>query len=139
MIIVAGHLTVDPDRRKSILHSKRDLAIAARSAAGCHDFHMSADPVEIDRINIYERWASVDDVEAFRGAGPGDEEQHGILGADVAQLQSGATRSCTSAPVPPARLRRRAVKDPGVRRKPVLADRVSVLIQACDTSLIERA
>lgn len=87
MIIVAGHLTVDPDQRQSMLDAHRDIAIAARSSRGCHDFHLSADPVETDRINIYERWASADDVEAFRGSGPSDQQQQDILRADVAQYE----------------------------------------------------
>lgn len=87
MIIVAGHLTVDPDQRQAALDFRRDVIVAARSAAGCHDFHLSADPIETDRINIYERWASVDDVEAFRGSGPSDDQQQDIHGADVAQYE----------------------------------------------------
>ncbi len=69
MIMVAGHLTVDPEQHQSILDAKRGVAIAARSAAGRHDFHLTADPIETDRINIYEPWASYDDprsVQRFR-------------------------------------------------------------------------
>jgi len=37
--------------------------------SGCLDFVQAADPIDLNRINIFERWNSVDDLLAFRGAG----------------------------------------------------------------------
>ncbi len=87
MIIVAGHLIVDPETRQEAIDDRRAVVIAARAAAGCLDFSITGDSVEPDRINIYERWESVDAVEAFRGDGPGEEQQTGIRSADVAQYE----------------------------------------------------
>ncbi|UYP18986.1 antibiotic biosynthesis monooxygenase [Rhodococcus sp. Z13] len=78
MIIVAGHLTVDPDRRDAYLATCADVVKAARRAPGCLDFAVTADPVEPDRIYVYERWDSQADLESFRGSGP-DEEQTGMI------------------------------------------------------------
>lgn len=87
MIIVAGHLIVDPDARKVALDDRREVVVAARAADGCHDFYLSADPVEPDRINIFERWASVEAVEVFRAGGPSDEQQQDVQRAQVVQYE----------------------------------------------------
>jgi len=34
------------------------------------DFVVSADPLEPDRVNVYEQWESDAELEAFRGEGP---------------------------------------------------------------------
>lgn len=91
-IIVTGWLRVDPAGRQASLDSSRSVIEAARAAPGCVDFHLSADPIEDDRINVLERWASVADVEAFRGSGPDDDQAAAILDAQVMQYEvTGAT------------------------------------------------
>ncbi|HEY2141026.1 MAG TPA: antibiotic biosynthesis monooxygenase, partial [Solirubrobacteraceae bacterium] len=46
----------------------------ARAAPGCLDFAVSPDPVDPTRVNIFERWAGPEDLDAFRASGdPGDE------------------------------------------------------------------
>ncbi len=87
MIIVMGWLRVAADDRDAYLAGCRPVVEAARAAPGCAEFHLSADPIEDDRINVVERWASVADVEAFRGSGPSDDQQTAILGAEVVQYE----------------------------------------------------
>ena len=83
MIIVAGTLQVNPEDRALYLQVASHATALARSAPGCLDFAQSADELEPDRINIFERWESDDDLEAFRNL-PGDGvETPPILGADV--------------------------------------------------------
>ena len=75
MIIVAGWLRVDAADRDRYLASVADVARQARAAAGCLDFVQAADPLDLERINIFEHWESDADVEAFRTSGlPGEEE-----------------------------------------------------------------
>ena len=95
MIIVAGFLKVAPDQRETYLHGCIDVARAARDAKGCIDFHLSADPIELDRINIFEQWDSVEAVEAFRGDGPSDGQESMILGANVVQYEIASSTSLT--------------------------------------------
>jgi quinol monooxygenase YgiN len=87
MIIVAGYLRTDPDERAGYLAGCIEVARAARAAEGCIDFHLSADPIEPDRINIFEQWKSVEAVEAFRGSGPSDDHQAAITEASVTQYE----------------------------------------------------
>lgn len=85
MIIVAGHLQVDPAERDAYVAGCRPVVEAARIAPGCLDFTITADPVDPGRVNVYERWESGETVEAFRGGGPPAEQQTSILDADVAR------------------------------------------------------
>jgi quinol monooxygenase YgiN len=86
-IIVAGALYVDPSERDSYLQACHDVIVAARKADGCIDFHLTADPLEADRINVYEQWESVSAVESFRGSGPSPEQTAAIRDARVAQYE----------------------------------------------------
>jgi quinol monooxygenase YgiN len=92
MIIVSGWLKVEPGERAAYLTACRDVIVAARAAPGCRDFHLSADPIEPDRINVLERWDSVADVEAFRGSGPSGEQRAAILEAEVVQYETSSAQ-----------------------------------------------
>lgn len=91
MIIVAGSLFVDPANRAAYLDSCIDAIKAARSARGCEAFVLSADPLEPDRVNVYERWTSDAALERFRGEGPDDEAASQIRGADVKRYRISST------------------------------------------------
>lgn len=95
MIIVAGFLKVDPVERANYLLNCIEVARAARSTQGCIDFHLSADPIEPGRINIFEQWESVETVEAFRGSGPSDGQQSVIIEARVLQYEIAGSTSLT--------------------------------------------
>lgn len=85
MIIVSGHLSVRPEDRATYLAGCVEVVRSARAAAGCLDFAVSADMVDAGRINVHERWATREAVEAFRGTGTPDEQQALLVGADVAE------------------------------------------------------
>ncbi|MGH9891022.1 MAG: putative quinol monooxygenase [bacterium] len=59
--------------------------VAARKPKGCIDFHLTADPIEPDRVNVYEAWESAEDVEAFRGSGPSSVQAEAVRDARVFQ------------------------------------------------------
>ena len=83
MIIVAGKLYVAADVRAAYLAQSLEIIELARAAPGCLDFHLSPDPLEEDRMNVFEAWESLAALEAFRGSGPSGEQQAAILDADV--------------------------------------------------------
>lgn len=87
MIIVSGKLHIVPGRRDAFVARSVESVIAAREAPGCIDFAVSADPVEPDRVNIYEEWESMDAIEAFRGSRPGDDLFSLIVRAEVAERE----------------------------------------------------
>jgi quinol monooxygenase YgiN len=90
-IIVSGKLYVDAAERDAYVEGCRVVIEAARVAPGCVDFHLSADPIEKDRINIFEQWESVADVEVFRGSGPSSEQAAAIRDAAVFQHEIAST------------------------------------------------
>jgi quinol monooxygenase YgiN len=87
MIVVAGHLQVEPDARAPYLQGCRDVVRLARAADGCLDFALSPDLLDPGRINIFERWQTLAAVEAFRGSGPSGGQALPILGAEVRQFE----------------------------------------------------
>ena len=74
MIIIAGTLTLGAADRENYLAAVADVAPAARRAPGCLDFVQAADPVDPERIVIFERWESDEDLERFRTSGAPDAQ-----------------------------------------------------------------
>jgi quinol monooxygenase YgiN len=66
VIIIAGVLLVDPTERAAYLEAASHATAMARSAPGCLDFAQSPDPLDPERINIYERWETAEALQAFR-------------------------------------------------------------------------
>lgn len=95
MVIVAGHLVVDPQEREAYLAGCADVVEQARRAPGCLDFSITADLVDPGRIVIFERWESQAAVEEFRGSGTSDEQAAAILAASVAEYDVADVRSLT--------------------------------------------
>jgi quinol monooxygenase YgiN len=92
MIIVAGHITVEPEQREAYLASCVRVVEQARATAGCLDFAITADLLEPGRVNIFERWASQADVDAFRGSGPSTDQGAAMRMASVAEYDIAAVR-----------------------------------------------
>jgi heme-degrading monooxygenase HmoA len=72
MIIVAGHLELEPHDRDTFVVDSVPAVELARTTPGCHDFSVSADPLDPTRVNVLERWESTESLLAFRGNGPDD-------------------------------------------------------------------
>lgn len=87
MIIVAGHLRVTARDRDAFLTRSHEAIRLARSAPGCQDFVVAADPLDPERINVYERWSNRAALHTFRGDGPNDELNALIVSADVAEFE----------------------------------------------------
>jgi quinol monooxygenase YgiN len=66
MLIIAGHVQVDPERRDEYVAAHAELVRRARSAPGCLDVAITADPVDPGRANNFERWESQETLDAWR-------------------------------------------------------------------------
>ncbi len=95
MIIVSGWLRTHPDRREPYLAACRPVIEAARSAPGCVDFHLTADPLDSERVRVFEQWENAESVEQFRRAGPDAEMATAILAINVQQHEIASTISLT--------------------------------------------
>ncbi len=89
LLIIAGHLLVAADQRAAYLDAARSTTELARQAPGCHEFVQAPDPIEPDRIVIYERWESEAELMAFRNSDPdgADAPLPAIVGADVRRYE----------------------------------------------------
>ncbi|MGJ9412484.1 putative quinol monooxygenase [Aeromicrobium sp. CF4.19] len=87
MIIVAGSLRVAPGERQAFLDGCLGAIEAARSADGCMTFTLGPDPLDDATVTVYERWQDEASLLAFRGAGPDDDQQVAVLGADVRRFE----------------------------------------------------
>lgn len=85
MIIVSGKLYIRSGQRQTFLDCSRAAMVQARRTSGCRDFVVAADPLEPDRVNIYEEWESEPELEAFRGDGPDSGLAYLIERAEVKQ------------------------------------------------------
>ena len=83
MIIIAGSLRVAAHDRSRYLDAVADVALLARRATGCLDFVQAADPIDPERINVFERWDTDDDVHRFRASGGPELVLPPLVSADV--------------------------------------------------------
>jgi quinol monooxygenase YgiN len=96
MVIVSGYVHVRPHLRAAYLDGCRAVVEQARSSPGCLDFALSPDLLDPGRVNILERWVSVEAVEECRGTGPADEQSAMLLGAEVSQFQVSGEQRLTA-------------------------------------------
>ncbi|MBJ8340744.1 antibiotic biosynthesis monooxygenase [Antrihabitans sp. YC3-6] len=92
MIIVAGHITVEPAQRASYLTGCVVIVEQAREADGCLDVAISADLVDPSRINIFERWDSQATLDTFRRTGPGSDQDEAMLSVAVEEYDVTSVR-----------------------------------------------
>ena len=85
MIIVSGRIYVRPGARQSFLTSSAEAVAQARRAPGCRDFVVAADPLDPDRVNVYEEWESEEALLTFRGDGPEQDLSSSVVRADVSR------------------------------------------------------
>lgn len=67
MIIIAGHLLVEPAERDAYVAAHRDLVTRARAFDGCLHVAITADSVDPARIDNVEVWRDVDALDSWRG------------------------------------------------------------------------
>jgi quinol monooxygenase YgiN len=93
MVIVAGHLTVEPGQRETYLAGCTSVVEQARRTAGCLDFAITADLIDSGRVNVFERWESQAAVDTFRSSGPSNEQLDAIVSGSVAEYDVADTRN----------------------------------------------
>lgn len=85
MIIVSGRIFVRSSERERFLALSMEAVGQARQTAGCRDFVVAADPIEADRVNVYEEWESKEALVRFRGEGEGEDLSAMIVKAEVTE------------------------------------------------------
>ncbi|HWD24392.1 MAG TPA: antibiotic biosynthesis monooxygenase [Acidimicrobiales bacterium] len=86
MIIIAGWIEVDPKDRDAFLDSRLDAVLATRSEKGCIEYVFAADPIELGRVRVFERWESLADLEAhvaLMRSGPSSRPPYALVGREL--------------------------------------------------------
>jgi quinol monooxygenase YgiN len=72
MIIIAGHTRArSPEERDAAVAAFADMVVRARASEGCLDMSISADPIDPDRLNIFECWRDRPALNAWRKVAKG--------------------------------------------------------------------
>lgn len=84
-VVVGGNLRIAVGKRDEFIQRSLDAIEQARADGNCVDFSVSADPLDPDRVNIFEAWISTEALNQFRGKGPDKGLSELIESADVAE------------------------------------------------------
>jgi heme-degrading monooxygenase HmoA len=84
MIMVSASISVRSGTREACLTRFGEAVAHARRTWGCRDFVVATDPIESNRVNVYEEWESGEARIAFRGDGAGDAVSSSLVKAEVA-------------------------------------------------------
>ena len=68
-IIVAGKLILKSGFRDTFIEQSREAILMARSNSACGAFSVSPDPIDSNRVNIFEKWQTRSALHAFRSEG----------------------------------------------------------------------
>ena len=71
MIIIAGHTLTEPRTRDAAVQAFISMVERARKHDGCLDLSISADPLDADRINLFELWRDQESLDAWRRVAKG--------------------------------------------------------------------
>ncbi|HVI59855.1 MAG TPA: antibiotic biosynthesis monooxygenase family protein [Luteimonas sp.] len=71
MIIVAGHTRTDAGKRDAAVAAFIGMVERARRQDGCLDLSISADPLDPERVNIFECWRDQAALDAWRKVAKG--------------------------------------------------------------------
>jgi quinol monooxygenase YgiN len=78
VLIVAGKMYVPAAVRDSWVAAHHDAIRRARAMPGCLDLYLSADPMEDDRINMFEAWETEEQLDAWRAVADAPPKPEGF-------------------------------------------------------------
>ena len=86
-IIVAGKLILKSNQRNAFIEKSHKSILLARDNKTCLDFAVSPDPLDINRVNVFEKWVNRQALEAFRKSGPEDDLFSLVESFDVSEYE----------------------------------------------------
>jgi quinol monooxygenase YgiN len=86
-IIVAGKLKLKPGSRDEFIEKSLEAISQARELDACEDFSVSPDPIDENRVNIFENWIARDSLEEFRNSGPDNDSFSLVESFDVSEYE----------------------------------------------------
>lgn len=86
-IIVAGKLKLKPGSRDEFIEKSCEAILKARELDACEDFSVSPDPIDENRVNIFEKWIARGPLDEFRNSGPGNDSLSLVESFDVNEYE----------------------------------------------------
>ncbi len=87
VIIVAGKLRLKPGKRGEFIEKSLEAISLARTVDACEDFSVSIDPIDENRVNIFEKWVARDPLVEFRSSGPDNDSFSLVESFDVHEYE----------------------------------------------------
>ena len=72
-VLVAGKLRLKKGKRDEFIEKSCEAVMQARRLIDCQDFSVSPDPIDENRVNIFEKWNSPEALTKFRNSGPDND------------------------------------------------------------------
>jgi len=86
-IIVAGKLKLRSGSRDEFIKKSLESISQARELDACEDFSVSPDPIDENRVNIFEKWVARDSLDDFRNSGPDNDSFSLVESFDVKEYE----------------------------------------------------
>jgi quinol monooxygenase YgiN len=86
-IIVAGKLKLKRGSRDEFIEKSCKAISQARVLHACEDFSVSPDPIDENRVNIFEKWIARVPLDEFRNSGPDNDSFSLVESFDVNEYE----------------------------------------------------
>ena len=86
-IIVAGKLKLKPGYRDEFIEKSLEAISQARELDACEDFSVSPDPIDANRVNIFEKWSARGPLDEFRNSGPDNDSFSLVESFDINEYE----------------------------------------------------
>ena len=93
MLIVSGKVYVDRETRDEYVAAFQEMVARAREHPGCLDMVIAADPLEPDRVNMYERFETEQHLADWRKVAKGPKARFDRKRSDVQKHQISSSGS----------------------------------------------
>lgn len=87
MLVVAGHVTIDPAKREEAIEAARAVMAETRKEPGCRSYVLAADLEDPGRFVIFEEWESAEALRAHFGTPHMAAFQEAMGGFGVRDMQ----------------------------------------------------
>ena len=86
MLIIAGSITTEAGHRDAFLTAVAPMVVATHTESGCQEYAFSPDPVDANRILLFELWDDQDALDAHFATEHMAEFQSKMAGIAVAGM-----------------------------------------------------
>lgn len=86
-IIVAGKLKLKPGYRDEFIEKSLEAISQARELDACEDFSVSPDPIDANRVNIFEKWSARGPLDEFRNSGQDNDSFSLVESFDINEYE----------------------------------------------------